>query len=61
MPFKANRDELFSAGEDNGRLASLYSKTNPPVDKSCKTQFSTLKTYMEAYRQKLGKKTEEIK
>jgi hypothetical protein len=61
LPYnKANRDEAFTS-EDNSRLAPLYSKTSSPADKNVKLQFTTLKTYMDNYRTKLGKvKAEEI-
>jgi len=62
LPYnKANRDEAFKNDEDNIRLAPLYTKTSTPADKNVKLQFTTLKTYMDNYRTKLGKvKAEEI-
>ena len=62
LPFQnKNRDENFTAGEDNNRLSALFTKTQPPSDKNVRAQFQTLRTYMENYRNKLGKKTEEIR
>ena len=59
-PSASSRDEAFTS-EDNSRLAPLYSKTSSPADKNVKLQFTTLKTYMDNYRTKLGKvKAEEI-
>ncbi len=61
LPFsKANRDEEFTA-DDSQRVARVFSMTKAPADKEIKTQFNTLKTYMDAARAKLGKKPEEFK
>lgn len=62
LPFnKANRDEEFS-NEDNNRIAPIFTMTkNTAGDGSMKKTFDTLKQYMDQYRSKLGKKTEEFK
>lgn len=62
LPYKANRDEAFQAPEDNARLAPTFSRIAMPQSaQTVKSQLQTLKAYMDSYRQKLGKKTEEIK
>jgi hypothetical protein len=61
LPFnKANRDEEF-ADLDGPRTAAAFSVTKVPTDNNVKAQFATLKTYMDNYRVKAGKKTEEFK
>lgn len=62
LPFnKANRDEDFSPGEDEGRIAPLLTNTKAPETGGLKKDFNTLKAYLEAYRTKHGKKVEEFK
>lgn len=62
LPYKANRDEAFQAPEDNARLAPTFSRIAMPQSaQTVKNQLQTLKAYMDSYRQKIGKKTEEIK
>lgn len=61
LPYnKANRDEEFSL-DDNARIAGAFTTTKPPSDGNVKSQFKTLKAYMEGYLQKIGKKSEEFK
>jgi hypothetical protein len=61
LPFnKANRDEEFTP-DDNGRVAPIFSNTNAPAEDNVRVPINTLKTYMDTYRAKLGKKTEEFK
>jgi hypothetical protein len=61
LPFnKANRDEEFQ-DTDSTRTDAAFSMTKLPIDNNVKSAFANLKSYMDAYRAKLGKKTEEFK
>lgn len=61
LPFnKANRDEEFQ-DTDSGRVDAAFSMTKLPIDNNVKSAFASLKIYMDSYRAKLGKKSEEFK